>query len=92
MYSTLHRGCALLIRSIADFISHSIAGPQPDEISAIINLAGDTVTKLLHNDAVQQPQLCHDGCGNIITSQATGKLRLSQAVKQGERSSYEVTQ
>ena len=88
----LHRGCALLIRSIADFISHSTAGPQPGEISAIINRVRDTATKLLHKDAVQQLQLRHGCGGNTITSQATGKLSLSQAVKQGECSSYEVSQ
>ena len=88
MFSTLYRGCALLIRSIAVFISHSIAGPQPDEISAIIHLVGDTATKLIYEDAVEQPQLRHGGSGNTITSQATEKLRLLQ--EQGERSSHEV--
>ena len=81
MYSTLNRGCALLIRSIADFISHNIAGQQPDEITAIINLVGDTATKLLHKDVVQQLQLHDGGSGDTITSQATRKSKLSQAVK-----------
>lgn len=82
----------MLIRSIADFISHSIAGPQPDEVTAIINLVGDTATKLLRKDAVQQLQLRHGDSGNTITSQATGKSKLSQAIKQSKHSSYDMTQ
>ena len=76
VYSARGRCYALLIRFIANFISHNIEDREPVDIIAITNVVGKTATQFLRQDPVQQLQFCHGGNANSTTSQATRKSKL----------------
>ena len=91
-YSTLGRCLVLLIRFLANFISHSTKGPEPVDIIAIINVVGDTATKVLHQDPVQQLQIRRSGNGTTTTFRATGNPKLLRVAKHSKYSTCEETQ